>query len=92
MSNKKPKKDCPMTLEEREKIVSEVVFKLVSMDIWNLPDVGMQRFRIMLEIYKKYGKEFEGEEPLPSQGRKIIYHLHNNRNKKTVAYISKPIM
>jgi hypothetical protein len=79
----------PLTYDERNKIYFEVVFSLMGLEIWELEDESIKKFKIMLKLYLDYGKEFSGELEIKSIDRKLIYNLHNDRNKKTVAYLSK---
>jgi hypothetical protein len=79
----------PLTIQERTNLYLEIMFKLEEIKIWNSGDPGMQRFRIMMKLWKDHGKEFEGDVNLETEGRKLIYKLYNDKNKRTVAYISR---
>lgn len=90
----------PLSVAERNKINLEVATQLMDMKVWqgcedsyyDLPD--LKRFKVMMKLYVDYGKEFSGEIELNLPGthkdnvRKLIYRLWNDRNKKTVAYIT----
>jgi len=89
MSKKSQKGVQPLSKEERNAIYNEVAFGLINLDIWNIEDQGMKKFKIMMKLYLDHGKEFNGEIDLESLDRKLIYNLYNDRRKKTVAYLSK---
>ncbi len=90
----------PLTTAERNKIYLEVATKLMDMKIYqgceesyfDLPE--LKRFKVMMKLYVDYGKEFTGEVELNLRGthqdnsRKLIYRLYNDRNKKTVTFIT----
>lgn len=86
-----------MTFEDRNQIYNEIVFALTEMKvykkknitIWELDEPDLKRFKIMLKLYRDYGKEFNGEFVINAQKRKMIYNLYNTKNKTTNAYISK---
>ena len=78
----------PLSKDERNKIYFEVMLALMNLQIWDLNDESMQKFRIMMKLYLDHGKEFSGELEIESIERKLIYNLYNDRRKKTVAYLS----
>src|SRR5438874_7677884 len=78
----------PLSKDERNKIYFEVMIGLMNLNIWDLNDESMQKFRVMMKLYLDHGMEFSGELNIDSIERKLIYNLYNDRNKKTVAYLS----
>jgi hypothetical protein len=65
------------------------MFTLLNLEIWDIEDKNMQKFKIMMNLYRDNGIEFSGELEIYKLERKLIYSLYNDRNKKTVAYLSK---
>ena len=93
----KTKEPQPMTFDERNKIYMEVMFGLMNIkvyegsdiSVWDLEEPDMKRFKVMFALYRDHGKEYSGEFAIQAQKRKLIYNLHNDRRKRTTAYISK---
>ena len=79
----------PLTSNERVGIYLEIMSALSKLEIWDLNDESMKKFRIMVKLYVDYGMEFSGELDIERVGRRLIYNLYNDRNKKTVAYLSQ---
>jgi hypothetical protein len=85
----------PLTTDERNKIYLEIATGLMGVkmengcSIWEHNVPGVNRFKVMIKLYRDYGKEFSGELEIEGLDRKLIYGLHNDRSKKTTAYLSK---
>lgn len=79
----------PLTYNERMGIYLEIMSSLSKLEIWDIDDESMKKFRIMMKLYVDYGQEFSGELDIASVGRRLIYNLYDDRNKKTVAYLSQ---
>jgi len=89
--NKKEKKSVILSMDksERNKIYIETMMQLMDMEIWDLDDVGMKKFKIIMKLYLDKGMEFDGNINLDTISRKIIYKFFNDRRKKTYAYVSQ---
>lgn len=88
----------PLTQQERNNIYNEIilslscmkVYKFEELTVWEIDDEpDMKKFKIMLKLFRDYGKEFTGQFIIKKMKRKLIYNLYNNFSKKTTAYISK---
>lgn len=89
--NKKEKKNVILSMDrsERNKIYMEIMMQLMDMKIWDIDDIGMKKFKIIMKLYLDKGMEFDGNINLDTIGRKIIYKFFNDRIKKTYAYVSQ---
>jgi hypothetical protein len=89
--NKKEKKSVILSMDrsERNKIYMETMMQLMDMEIWDLDDIGMKKFKIIMKLYLDKGMEFDGNINLDTISRKIIYKFFNDRRKKTYAYVSQ---
>lgn len=78
-----------MNKSDRNTIYIETMLQLVEMELWNIDDVGMKRFKIIMKLYLDKGMEFQGNINLDSVRKKIIYKFYDNKQKKSIAYVSQ---
>lgn len=86
------------TLEQREQVYREIYLGLLANGL--LDGIGsagpgktghaeIERFKVMLRLYRDHGREFSGHFDLESIGRRFIYSLVNDRRKRSIAYLSQ---
>ena len=79
--------DITQITKHCEKVYNEIVFGLINVGIYDIPDEGIRKFKIIMNLYRDHGREFDGEVYLASQDRTLIYRLYNTTKKRSVAYI-----
>ena len=83
-----PRDLTPLTRQDRVDLYIEIMLKLEELKLWNSTDRGIKRFKVIMNIWRDTGREFNGEVDISSEKRTIIYKLYNTRGKKTNVYIS----
>ena len=79
----------PLVRQDRVDLYIEIMLKLDELKLWDLSDRGIKRFKVIMNLWRDTGREFNGEVDISSEKRTIIYKFYNTRGKKTNVYISQ---
>lgn len=72
----------------RNTVYNDIAFRLMEVGIWDIPDEGIKKFKIMIGLYRDHAREFSGSIYMPTQERYLNYRLYNDKSKRSVAFIS----